>query len=95
MKNVFKQGVRPAIVLLGVLAIAMLVGPLGPLAQAGAAVPLATGIAGFGFWDSIACIACISAFLIGSGTTVAGLAVFLAVNPELTVLCVSSCAAAM
>jgi hypothetical protein len=52
-------------------------------------------ILGTGFWDAVACVACLAGFLIGAGTTIAGLAVFLAANPELAILCAADCGAAV
>jgi hypothetical protein len=81
-------------VLLGVLAIAVIVGPVGPLGATALSVPAVPGVVGFGFWGTLGCVGCIAGFIIGAGATVAGLAVFLAANPEIGILCVSTCAAA-
>ncbi|HEY2850967.1 MAG TPA: hypothetical protein VGI97_13890 [Gemmatimonadaceae bacterium] len=52
-------------------------------------------IVGFGFWHALGCIGCIGGFVVGGGLTVAGLAVFLAANPELGLYCVSTCVSAV
>jgi hypothetical protein len=88
MTHVWKTRVSNASLLLAPVATAMLTGP-GHIGAAN--VPAA--IAGFGFWGTLSCIACITGFVLGAGTTVAGLAVFLAANPEIAILCVSTCAA--
>ena len=94
MKSLLKYRVCSAAVLIGVLAIAMHVGPTGPLASTTLATNAAAGVVGFGFWQTLGCIGCIAGFVVGAGTTVAGFAVFLAANPEIGILCVSTCVAA-
>ncbi|MFI5233506.1 MAG: hypothetical protein ACHQSE_13435 [Gemmatimonadales bacterium] len=89
MTKVINRHARSATLLLGVLALTLLLAP-APVA----ALP-AHGIAGFGFWAALGCIGCIGGFVVGGGLTVAGLAVFLAANPQLGLLCVATCAAAM
>jgi hypothetical protein len=66
----------------------------------GAVVAQALGAAAFpetalGLLDKIACVGCVAGFVIGAGTTVAGLAVVLASEPEIAILCVSTCTVAM
>ena len=78
-----------ATLLLGVLTIALLSAPVASLAAQSAHTA-----AGFGFWQALGCIGCIGGFVIGGGTTVAGLAVFIAANPEIAIYCVSACAIA-
>ena len=78
------------IALLCVFAIALCTGPAAPFASA-AVSSQSTAVSGLGFMDNLTCVACISGFLIGSGTTAGGLAVFLALNPELGVLCFLAC----
>jgi hypothetical protein len=94
MNDMFKHRTVSATVLISVVAIAMLVGPAGPLASTTLAMQPAAGVTGFGFWGTLGCIGCIAGFVIGAGTTVAGLAVFLAAQPEIGILCVSTCVVA-
>lgn len=75
------------LVIVGLLAVALLAGPVTPLDASSAAA----GVTGFGFWETLTCIACITGFVVGAGTTIAGLAVFLAANPEIAILCVGTC----
>lgn len=82
-------------VLLGAVVLALAVGPAGALDSTALASHGTGALAGFGFWDVLACVGCIAGFAVGAGTTIAGFAVFIAANPELAVLCVSSCGAAM
>lgn len=91
MTQLWKRRVAGVSLVLALAATAAFFGPAGPIA----AVTAPTAIAGFGFWDTLACVGCISGFILGAGTTVAGLAVFLAANPEVAILCVSTCAAAV
>jgi hypothetical protein len=77
--------------------VAMLAASVGPhevVAQTAASAQAAAGVIGFGFWATLGCIGCIAGFVVGAGTTIAGLAVFLAANPEIAILCVSTCAIA-
>lgn len=76
-------------VLLGMIALAFLAVPATPLAALPAHVT-----SGFGFWGALGCIGCIGGFVIGGGATVAGLAVFIAANPEIAIYCVSACSIA-
>jgi hypothetical protein len=94
MKSLLNNRALSAAVLLGVLAAAMSVGPASLLAPAANATQAAAAVTGFGFWGTLGCIGCIAGFAIGAGTTVAGLAVFIAANPEIAVLCVSTCVVA-
>jgi hypothetical protein len=94
MKSLLKYRVWSAALLIGVLAIVMHVGPAGPLASTTLATNVAAGVVGLGFWQTLGCIGCIAGFVVGAGTTVAGFAVFLAANPEIGILCVSTCVAA-
>lgn len=89
MTRIIGRRVQSALLLSGVLATALLAAPAAPLAA-----PAAHGAAGLGFWASLTCIGCVGGFVIGGGATVAGLAVFLAANPEIAIYCVSACAAA-
>jgi len=89
MTKIIGGRARSTVLLVGVLAAAFLAAPATPLA----ALP-AHGAAGFGFWASLSCIGCIGGFVIGGGATVAGLAVFIAANPEIAIYCVSACAMA-
>ncbi len=87
-----KRRMVTAIALLCVIAIAVATGPAAPFASAAAVTGHAAGApVGLGFWDNLACVACIAGFIVGSGTTVVGLAVFLQLNPELAALCFLSC----
>jgi hypothetical protein len=79
-------------VLLGVAALALSVGPAGAIDSASLATGGSAALTGFGFWQALGCVGCIAGFIVGAGTTIAGLAVFLAANPELGVLCVTTCA---
>ena len=81
-------------VMLGVAALAFSVGPAGVFDTA-SATHASAALTGFGFWDTLACVGCIAGFVAGAGTTIAGFAVFLAANPEIGVLCMSACAAAV
>lgn len=93
MTRLLRQYAPSAAMLFGVVAVALLAGPAGPHAAA-LSTHVANGIAGFGFWGTLGCIGCIAGFVVGAGTTAAGLAVFIAANPEIAILCVSTCAAA-
>lgn len=88
MTMVIKRHAKTAMLLLGFLAVALFVAP------AAAATALATNApAGYGFWGALGCLGCITGFVVGGGTTVAGLAAFLAANPEIGIYCVSTCLA--
>jgi hypothetical protein len=91
MTKLINRHARSATLLLGVLALTLLVAPAGPIAAL--AIP-AHGVAGFGFWQALGCIGCIGGFVAGGGLTVAGLAAFLAANPQIGLFCVSLCVAA-
>ncbi|MGH7653850.1 MAG: hypothetical protein ACREN6_04220 [Gemmatimonadaceae bacterium] len=91
MTKFINRPARSVTLLLGVLALTLLVIPAGPIA---ALTLPAHGVAGFGFWLALSCIGCIGGFVVGGGLTVAGLAVFLAANPQIGVFCVSKCIAA-
>jgi hypothetical protein len=88
MIKLIKNHMRPATLLLAVFAVALMLVPAGPLAAL--AVP-AHGVAGLGFWEALGCVGCIGGFVVGGGLTVAGLAAFLAANPQIGVACVSIC----
>ena len=88
MTRLIKHQARPATLLLAVLALALLLAPIGPLA---ALTLPAHGAVGLGFWEVASCIGCIGGFVIGGGLTVAGLAAFLAANPQIGLFCVSIC----
>jgi hypothetical protein len=79
--------------LLGVAALALSAGPAGVYGSASLASVGTAALTGFGPWQVLGCIGCVAGFIVGSGTTAAGLAVFIAANPELGVMCVSTCAA--
>ena len=85
--------VRRFALLLGVAALALSLGPAGALGSASLATGGTAALTGFGPWQVLGCIGCVAGFIVGSGTTAVGLAVFLAANPELGVLCVTTCAA--
>lgn len=91
MKGLLNSRAASVAVLIGVLAITMHVGPLGPLAPTTLAMQVATGVTGSGFWEVLGCVGCIAGFVVGAATTVAGLAVFLTAHPEIAILCVSTC----
>jgi hypothetical protein len=91
MKIVRKNRVLTTIALLCVIAIAVYTGPAAPFSSAAVTSHSAAAVAGLGFWDKVACVACIAGFIVGSGTTVVGLAIFLQLNPELAALCFLSC----
>lgn len=88
MTRLINRHARSAPLLLGVLALILLVAPAGPIA---ALVLPAHGAAGLGFWEALSCIGCIGGFVVGGGLTVAGLAAFLAANPQIGLFCVSIC----
>jgi hypothetical protein len=88
MTRLISRHARSATLLLGVLALTIVLTPAGPIAAL--ALP-AHGIAGLGFWEAVSCIGCIGGFVVGGGLTVAGLAAFLAANPQIGLFCVSVC----
>jgi hypothetical protein len=88
MTRLIKHQARPATLLLGVLAVALLLAPAGPVAAL--ALP-AHAVAGLGFWEALSCVGCIGGFVVGGGLTIAGLAAFLAANPQIGIYCVSIC----
>ncbi len=88
MTTLIKHQARPATLLLALLAVALLFTPAGSLTAL--ALP-AHGVAGLGFWEALSCIGCIGGFVVGGGLTVAGLAAFLAANPQIGLFCVSIC----
>ena len=90
MTNFRKKFTVPAAVLFALLAVGLHFAPETHLASA-TLVTQSAAAAGLGFWDTLSCIGCIAGFVVGAGTTVAGFAVFLAANPEIGILCVSSC----
>jgi hypothetical protein len=90
MTQHWKTRVNGASLLVAAIATATLLAPATPIIAASAP----SAIVGFGFWETLGCVGCIAGFIVGAGTTVAGLAVFLAANPEIAILCVSTCAAA-
>ena len=94
MKNARINRALSAAVLLGVIALTLNIGPAGPFVSTTIATQTAAAVSGFGFWETLGCIGCIAGFVIGAGTTIAGLAVFLAANPEIGILCLSTCTAA-
>jgi hypothetical protein len=65
--------------------------PLTPSIAVGHAASVA---AGAGFMGVLGCIGCAAGFVVGAGTTVAGMAVFIAANPEIAIMCVSACSLA-
>jgi hypothetical protein len=83
--------VLPAAALLACVAVGLHSAPASHLASTALAAQGAAAATGLGFWDTLSCIGCIAGFVVGAGTTVAGFAVFLAANPEIGILCVSSC----
>ena len=86
MTKLINRHARSATLLLGLLALTLLVAPAGPLAAL--TLPAHT-VAGFGFWEALGCIGCIGGFVVGGGLTVAGLAAFVAANPQVGIYCVS------
>jgi hypothetical protein len=91
MEKARKNRVINTIALVCVIAIAIATSPAAPFASAAASSYSGVAVTGSGFMDTLACVACISGFLIGSGSTAGGLAVFLALNPELAALCFLAC----
>ena len=79
---------------LAVAFVAMLLPHTAPTVAA-VALPLTAAGMGPGFWAAFTCVACLAGFAVGGGLTIAGLAAFLAVNPEVGIYCVASCAAAL
>jgi hypothetical protein len=84
-----------AAALLGVMAAAVAIGAIGPAASSVLATQTAADGSGLGFMMVLGCVACLAGFLMGAGTTIAGLAIFLAAHPELAILCASTCVAAV
>jgi hypothetical protein len=84
-----------AAALVAVLVLAVSAGAPGTSATTELANQTAAAVSGMGFMTVLGCIACLSAFLIGAGTTIAGLALFLSAHPELAILCASTCVAAV
>ncbi len=93
MKNILTNRAISALAVLGMIAIAVTTGP-GVHVPALATAAQTTAVVGLGFWGTLGCIGCVAGFVIGAGTTVAGLAVVLAAQPEIGILCVSTCVAA-
>jgi len=91
MTRLLNPRVWSAAVLMSVLAIAIHAGPGGPWPSPVFVTPGSDGLTGVGYWEALACIGCVAGFVIGAGTTLAGMAVFIASHPELAVMCVSSC----
>lgn len=94
MMRLFTYRTASAAALLGITTLTVAIGAIGPLAPTALASQTAAAASGLGFMQVLGCIGCLTGFLIGAGTTVAGLAVFLAANPELAILCATTCAAA-
>ncbi|MFI5244206.1 MAG: hypothetical protein ACHQQR_03195 [Gemmatimonadales bacterium] len=94
-RNPFTYRATSVAVLLGVLGTAIHAGALGAFAPALLATQVTAGGSGMGWLAGLSCVACIAGFILGAGTTIAGLAAFLAVHPELAILCVSTCANAV
>ena len=82
-----------------VLSAAVLVAMLAASAEPGTAVGAAgesvAAAAGLGFWGALSCIGCIGGFVVGGSLTIAGMAAFLAANPQIGILCVATCVHAM
>ena len=95
LKSVLTHRAASAVALLAVLAMVITIGALGQVEPAVFATQTAAGVSGFGFMVVLGCIGCLAGFLIGAGTTIAGLAVFLAAHPELAILCATTCVAAV
>ncbi len=91
MKNIRYSLVLPAAALLACVAVGMYSAPTMHVASTALASQGAASVAGLGFWDTLTCVGCIAGFVAGAGATVAGFAVFLAANPEVGIMCVSSC----
>ena len=81
-------------ILVTAIALAVYTGPTFALASIVSPTHGPAIAAGFGFWEVLGCVGCIAGFLVGAGTTIAGLAVFLAANPEIAVVCVATCSLA-
>jgi hypothetical protein len=94
MTNLLNSRARSTAMLLAAITLAVHAGAAGAFASPAIAIHTTAAVAGFGFWETLSCIACIAGFVIGAGTTIAGLAAFLAAHPEIAILCVSTCAAA-
>ena len=93
VKPLFSLNTASATVLVCALAFAIHFG--GPIAPTVLATQSVAAASGLGFWTVAGCIGCIAGFVIGAGTTIAGLAVFLAAHPELAILCAATCLAAV
>ena len=59
------------------------------------AQPAAASVTGQGFWSTLACVACVTGFLVAGGTTVVGVAAIVAANPEIAVACTVTCVEAL
>ena len=94
LKGLITHRAALAAALLAVVAIVISAGAFGPVAPVALSIQTAAGATGLGWQLVLGCIACLAGFVIGAGTTIAGLAVFLAAHPELAILCASTCVAA-
>ena len=91
MKNLWIQRAVALAALVGVGFAGTLLGIAGPLSSAGVGGHAVAAATGAGFWEVLGCVASIAGFVVGAGTTLAGLAVFIAANPEIAILCVANC----
>jgi hypothetical protein len=91
MKNFRYNLVLPVAALLACVAVGMHSATAAHLASTALVTQGAASVVGLGFWDTLTCVGCIAGFVAGAGATVAGFAVFLAANPEIGIMCVSSC----
>jgi hypothetical protein len=91
MKNIRCKLVVPTAALLACVAVGLHSAPATQVASTALVTQSVASVAGLGFWDTLTCVGCIAGFVAGAGATVAGFAVFLAANPEIGILCVSSC----
>jgi hypothetical protein len=94
MKNLWIQRALGLATLASIGFAGTVLGLAGPLASAGVGGHAVAAATGAGFWEVLGCVACIAGFVVGAGTTLAGLAVFIAANPEIAILCMATCSSA-
>jgi hypothetical protein len=94
MKSLWIQRALGLAALVGIGFAGTVLGIAGPLTSAGVGGHVVAAVTGAGFWDVLGCVGCMAGFVVGAGTTLAGLAVFIAANPEIAILCVATCSAA-
>ncbi len=91
MKNLWMQRALGLAALASIGFAGTVLGFAGPLTSAGVGGHAVAAATGAGFWEVLGCVGCIAGFVVGAGTTLAGLAVFIAANPEIAILCMATC----